>query len=228
MDEKKTPKVSNKKPRKKQNPYTRNTPKEKEIIGECLALAIIPETEEERVAREKREAEAENERTHEMFERQAKAFGIQYERRGAPSKFTEATVQKILTALAIGATLEESANYAGVTRVTLYNYFTRFPEFEALATTMRTKTPLKTRRITNYYFDQTIKKIDSKQEVSVDDFKLAYGYLRDKYPREFSKGIGGGMLGSDDDSIVAPIQVTNNTVNMIFSNTLKKSQFLKE
>lgn len=144
------------------------------MISACLALSIIPETEEERITREKREEEAEKEKVHDMLERQAKSFGMQYERRGAPSKFTEIVVQKILTALAIGATYEESANYAGVTRATLYNYFTQFPEFETLASNMRTKTPLKTRRITNYYFDQTIKKIDSKQEISADDFKLAY------------------------------------------------------
>lgn len=174
MAEKKTPKSSNKKPPRKRTNFSRRKPEEKDLIEKCVALAIIPETEEERVAREKREAEAENERTHEMLERQAKAFGIQYERMGRPSKFTELVVQKVLTALAIGATYEESANYAGVTKQSLYNYFTQFPEFESLAITMRTKTPLKARRITNYFFDQTIKKIDSKQEISADDFKLAY------------------------------------------------------
>lgn len=144
------------------------------MISACLALAIIPETEEERVAREKREAEAEKKEIDDMLERQAKSFGMQLERSSSNTKFTENVVQRILTALAIGATYEESANYGGIHKRTLYNYFTRFPDFEYLCETLRTKTPLKARRITNYFFDQTIKKIESKQEISADDFKLAY------------------------------------------------------
>lgn len=236
MEEKKKPtsrkrKTPARKGPKKRTNYTQRSKKEKELIN-CMALAIIPETEEQKAEREKKEAEAEKERIEDIFDRQAKAFGVSYDRPGRPSKISESVVQKILTALAIGCTYEESANYGGIHKRTLYNYFQQFPQFETLCESMRTKTPLKARRIANYYFDQVIKKIDLKEELSPDEFKLAYTYLRDKYPREFSKGIGGGMLSPAEEEAIGAgtpaVQVTNNTVNMIFSNTLGKSQFLKD
>lgn len=46
-----------------------------------------------------------------------------------PTKMTPETIDKLRQAFLIGATKEEAARYAGISKVTLYNYIEKVPEF---------------------------------------------------------------------------------------------------
>lgn len=65
---------------------------------------------------------------------------------------------------------------------------------------MKLKTPLKARAILNKAFDD------------VENARLAYTYLKDKYPHEFSKGLSvfnGGADGEDGARVVNLIFAPN-------------------
>ena len=46
-----------------------------------------------------------------------------------PTKMTPETIDKLRQAFLIGATKEEASGYAGISKVTLYNYIEKHPEF---------------------------------------------------------------------------------------------------
>lgn len=46
-----------------------------------------------------------------------------------PTKMTPETIDKLKAAFLIGATKEEASSYAGISKVTLYNYIEKNPEF---------------------------------------------------------------------------------------------------
>lgn len=82
---------------------------------------------------------------------------------------------KLLSAFSIGANDEEACTYAGIHPRTYYRYRNKNEEFCQFVDTMKLKTPLKARSLLNRAFDD------------VENARLAYTYLRDRYPHEFSK-----------------------------------------
>lgn len=90
---------------------------------------------------------------------------------------TEEVLQKLLTAFAIGANDEEASSYAGIHKNSYYNHVVKYPEFLELVDIMKSRCPLQSRMTLH-----TAMK-DPKNA------KLAYFYLRDRYPREFSKNL---------------------------------------
>lgn len=174
---------------------------EKANVEKCLSLIIREETETEREEREAWEYT-------EMLDRLRWKFKIE-KKMWRPTVMTEEVLSKLLTAYAIGANDEEASSYAGIHVNSYYRHIEKYPDFWELVDIMKVRLPLKARMT----LDKAIG--------DVKNAKLAFFYLRDRYPREFSKNLG---FVKDPDS---EANRWGTVVNMIFAPNLWRSQFFK-
>lgn len=89
-----------------------------------------------------------------------------------PTKMTPETIDKLRQAFLIGATKEEAARYAGISKVTLYNYIEKVPEFMNEIKAWQDEPILKAKR-------KVVQELDK-------DVKNAQWYLERKKKDEFS------------------------------------------
>lgn len=90
-----------------------------------------------------------------------------------PTKMTPETIATLRQAFLIGATKEEAARYAGISKVTLYNYIEKVPEFMNEIQAWQDEPILKAKR-------KVVQELDK-------DVKNAQWYLERKKKDEFSQ-----------------------------------------
>ena len=91
---------------------------------------------------------------------------------GRPTKMTEQTLKDLRAAFLFGATKEEASAYAGISKVTLYKYIEKYPEFVNEIEAWQNEPILRAKR-------KVVMELDN-------DVKNAQWYLERKRKDEFS------------------------------------------
>lgn len=111
---------------------------------------------------------------------------------GCPTKFTEATLQKLKDAFLMGCTDSEAALFAGIAVSSIYNYQRDNPDFLELKNNLKDNPKLKARLIVH-------------KELEAGEVNTAKWYLERKAKDEFSTTANVNLGGQDG---VNPIKAT--------------------
>ena len=100
-----------------------------------------------------------------------------------PTKMTPETIDKLRQAFLIGATKEEASGYAGISKVTLYSYIEKHPEFVneiekwqndpiLKAKTMVVESLSTDLKNAQWYLERKAKEFKPKQDITTNDKDL--------------------------------------------------------